>query len=58
MDTAEERARKYRARAEETRAAAEQARSEETRATFLRIARDYDDMADHLEFTRKRRGKS
>jgi hypothetical protein len=58
MDTPEERATKYRQRAEETRVAAEEARSPETRATFLRIASDYDDMAEHIEFTRKRRGKS
>jgi hypothetical protein len=55
VDTPEERARKYRLRAEETRTAAEESHSPETRATFLRIASDYEDMADHLEFTRKRR---
>jgi hypothetical protein len=49
MRTREERVTTYRLRAEEIRAAAENMRYPDSRATFLRIARDYDLMADNLE---------
>ncbi len=49
MRTREERVTTYRLRAEEIRTAAEGMRQPESRATFLRIARDYDLMADDLE---------
>lgn len=53
MDTPEERARKYRLRAEEIRTTAENSRNPETRATFLRIASDYDEMATYVETATK-----
>ena len=49
MRTREERVRTYRLRAEEIRTVADGMRHRESRATFLRIARDYDLMADNLE---------
>ena len=49
MRTREERIKTYRLRAEEIRTAAENMRHAESRATFLRIARDYELMADNLE---------
>jgi hypothetical protein len=49
MWTPTERLRWYRLRAEETRTAAENMRPGVNRATLLRIARDYDVMADNLE---------
>lgn len=60
MRTREERVTTYRLRAEEIRTAAENMRHAESRATFLRIARDYDVMADNLEsqIDRERRHKT
>jgi hypothetical protein len=52
--TREERATTYRLRAEEIRTAAENMRHPESRATFLRISRDYELMADNLEGQIKR----
>jgi hypothetical protein len=49
MRTPRERVKNYRSRAEEIRTAAEDMKQPESRATFLRIARDYDLMADHIE---------
>ena len=49
VNTPAERARAYRLHAEEARTAAESMRHPESRATLMRIARDYDVMADHLE---------
>jgi hypothetical protein len=49
MSTPEERVRTYRSRAEEIRTAADGMRHADSQATFLRIARDYDLMADTLE---------
>lgn len=49
MSTPAERAKTYRLRAEEVRTAADGMRHEVSRATLLRIACDYDLMADHFE---------
>ena len=49
MRPPQERVKSYRSRAEEIRAAAEGMTQPDSRATFLRIARDYDLMADHIE---------
>ncbi len=54
MRTREERVTTYRLRAEEIRTAAESMRHAESRAAFLRIARDYDLMADNLDAQIKR----
>jgi hypothetical protein len=60
MMTPEERVRHYRRRAEELRSAAEGMHNPESRATFRRIARDYDVMAQSVETQHKlhRRGES
>jgi hypothetical protein len=55
MNTPEERARMYRLKAEEIRTAAEDMHHPETRTGFLRIARDYDLMADNIETLHKLR---
>jgi len=49
MSTPSERLRVYRLRAQEIRTAAADVREGVNRATLLRIARDYDLMADSLE---------
>jgi hypothetical protein len=53
MNTPEQRARTYRLKAEEIRTAAEDMHRPETRTGFLRIARDYDLMADNIETLHK-----
>jgi hypothetical protein len=55
MNTPEQRARTYRLKAEEIRTSAEDMRYPETRIGFLRIARDYDLMADNIETLHKLR---
>lgn len=49
MSTPSERVRGYRLRAEEIRTAAENMREGVNRATLLRIARDYELMADNID---------
>jgi hypothetical protein len=49
MQTPAERVRAYRLRAEELRAASESTIYPDIRETFLRIARDYDLIADNIE---------
>ena len=49
MTTREERLRWYRDRAEELRAAGENMKTPESRASFARMARDYEILAESLE---------
>jgi hypothetical protein len=58
MRTAAERVKTYRSRAEELRVAADSMRQSASRETFRRMARDYDLMADHIEFQIKRDRKT
>jgi IS1 family transposase len=55
MMTPEDRVRHYRLRAEEIRTAAADSHNSDTRATFLRIARDYELMAENVETQHKLR---
>jgi hypothetical protein len=57
MNTPEQRARTYRLKAEEIRTSAEDMRDPETRTGFLRIARNYDLMANSIDTLHKIRHK-
>jgi hypothetical protein len=58
MRTTADRAKTYRLRAVELRAAGDSMRHAASREAFMRMARDYELMADHLEFQIKRDHKA